>query len=77
MKLFILIDKLPFFKRLALAFAFLNSGITILLGRNISFSFKTTLKIKNYHRIVDVNQLTIPKNEATVILSKNNKIVNL
>lgn len=75
MKLFIFTDKLPFVKRLKFAAVFFSSGLTILTGKNLSFSFQTTSTEKIGFFGADVYQKNLPSNETIILLSTDDKII--
>jgi len=75
MKLFIFTDKLPFLKRLKFAAVFFSSGLTILTGRNLSFSFQTTPKERISLFGANVYQIKLPPNETTVMLSIDGRVI--
>ncbi|AXU94952.1 hypothetical protein CI789_06765 [Erwinia persicina] len=74
MKLFIFTDKLPFVKRLKFAAVFFSSGLTILSGRNLSFSFQTTSTEKIGFFGADVYQKNLPSNETIILLSTDEHV---
>ncbi|WP_394517404.1 hypothetical protein [Pantoea sp. SGAir0175] len=75
MKLFILSDKLPLMKKIKFAAVFINSGITILTGKNLSFSFQTTPTEQICFFGADVHQQNLPQNETIILLSSDEKII--
>jgi len=75
MKLFIFTDKLPFIKRFKFATVFFNSGLTILTGKNLSFSFQTTPTENISYFGADVYQQNLPSNETIVLLSTDDKVI--
>ncbi|GLR09101.1 hypothetical protein COO59_02725 [Mixta theicola] len=75
MKLFIFTNKLPFIKRLKFAAVFFNSGLTIITGKNLSFSFQTTPTENIGFFGADVYQQNLPSNETIVLLSSEDKVI--
>ncbi|OXH80200.1 hypothetical protein [Pantoea agglomerans] len=75
MKLFILSDKLPLMKRIKFAAVFINSGLTILTGKNLSFSFQTTLIEQLSVFGADTYQQSLPTDETIILLTNNGKLV--
>ena len=73
MKLFILLTNSHSLKDLNLLL-FFSSGLTILTGKNLSFSFQTTSieKIGFCSRCVPKN---LPSNETIVLLSTDEKVI--